>query len=210
MNPFLTGEARRSMAEHERAREDVHPLDWQDDLGPLSLAQFVEVVAHEQAIEAAGGDPAQEHELCTRLGYRDVFHFRRVRTTFLKYCGKSTGGDTLRGFVWDSARLAAANSTLELAEGARRARAAVAANPAMIAPEAGVPIEACGWVYGWAEGGRPFEQALAATGLDAGTWERAYHGWAQRIGRDGTGTLKALFSEAYHAGSAGTPYKTIR
>jgi hypothetical protein len=84
-------------------------------------------------------------------------------------------------------------------EESERANADVAVNPALTAPEAGVPIETCGWVYGWANGGRPFEEALAATGLDAGTWERAYRGWEQRIRADGTGTLKALFSELRQA-----------
>ena len=210
MNGVLTGEARSRLEEQERAQADVHPLDWQDDFGPLTCAQFDQLVAHEREIDAARADPVREQDACQRLGYRDAFHFRRVRTTFLKYFGKSTGGDTLRSFVWDDALLAAATSALDLAEGARRARAAVAADPPLIAPEAGVAIEPCGWVYGWASGGRPFEEALAVTGLDGGTWERAYRGWEQRIRADSTGTLKALFSEAYHVGYSGSPLGTAR
>jgi hypothetical protein len=75
----------------------------------------------------------------------------------------------------------------------------------MISPEAGVAIEVCGWVYGWLGGGRPLEQALATAQLDAGTWERALRGWQDRIRADTTGSLKALFSEGYHAGSSGAP-----
>jgi hypothetical protein len=206
MNGLLTDEARRRLEEQERVQRDVHPLDWQDDFGPLTCAQFEKLVAHEREIDAARADPVREHEVCLRLGYRDVFHFQKVRTTFLKYFGKSTGGDTLRSFVWDEALLAAATSALDLAEESRRAKAAVAANPSLIAPEDGVTIEACGWVYGWANGGRPFEDALAMTGLDGGTWERAFRGWEQRIRADGTGTLKALFSEAYHAGANGSRF----
>jgi hypothetical protein len=189
----------------EHAGPDVHPLDWHDDFGPLEYTQFNEFVMHTRAIEQTGGDAAMGHALYVQLGYQDAAHFQRVWATFLKYWGKSTGGDTLRSFVWDDAALAAAMSALELREGVSRAKAAIEANPALVAPEAGVPIEACGWVRGWATGGRSFEEALAHTGLDAATWERAHQGWEQRVRADATGTLKALFSGAYHAGYGGSP-----
>lgn len=193
--------------QQERERGNVHPLDWQDEFGPLAYTQLEALVAHERAIAALRAHPAKESELCRRLGYRDGAHFERVRMTFLKYWGN--GRDTLLTFAWDEASMAVATSAVERAESVERAKAAIAAEPSLAAPEAGLTVEQCGWLYGWTQSGLPAGRGFAAMRCDVATWERAYRGFESRIRADASGTLKALFSAAYHAGASGTPYVSI-
>jgi len=206
MNQILTGETRMRVVEQELARADVHPLDWQDDFGPFKFSQFNEFMAHLRVIDAAGGEPAREHELCVQLGYRDTVHFRRVQTTFLKYFGKSSGGDTLRSFVWDDAMSRMEITALEQREREQNARAALAADPALAAPEEGLTIRQYGWIVAQLAGRRALPQVLGEIGLDAGNWERVNAAWRRRIMADATGALKVLCTEAFTAAQASTMF----
>jgi hypothetical protein len=206
MTPFLTGEARRQAEEHDHAREEVHPLDWQDEFGSLKYTQFTEFVMHLQAIERASQDPAKEHSLCARHGYRDISHFRRVRATFLKYWGKPDGARTLRTFVWKEPEFSQALMASMKLEREGEARATLAANPAVAAPEEGLTMEQYGWVSARIAGRQvevpELQRILAQVGLDVPKWERVNKAWVARMTNDATGTLLALFTQAYTAASA--------
>jgi hypothetical protein len=207
MEPFLTGAARTQAQERDLAREEVHPLDWQDDFGPLKYTQLADFVAHMQAIERAGEDPAREHELCIQFGYQDISHFRRVRATFLKYWGDPNDHHELRYFAWKEPEFSQALMVSMQAQGARDAEAALARDPALAAPEEGLSLERYGWVCAQVAGRQvampELQRILAAVGLDVPTWERVNKAWAARMSRDASGTLTTLFTKAFQAGSAG-------
>lgn len=206
MTPFLTGEARRQAEEQDHAREEVHPLDWQDEFGPLKYTQFTEFVMHIQAIERASEDPAKEHSLCAQFGYQDVSQFRRVRVTFLKYWGKPDGARSLSCFVWKEPEFSQALMASMQIERELEAKAALAGNPALAAPEEGLAMEQYGSVCAQI-GGRQvqvpeLQRILARVGLDVPKWERVNKAWVARMTNDATGTLHMLFTRAYTAGSA--------
>jgi hypothetical protein len=211
MTPHLTGEAREQAKKQDYARAEVHPLDWQDDFGPLKYTQFTEFVTHMQAIERASEDAAKEHALCVEFGYRDISHFRRVRTTFVKYWGKQDGARTLATFVWKEPEFSQALMGSMRIESEQGARAALARNPALAAPEEGLTMEQYGWVCSRLSGRQvdvaDLQSILAQVGLDVPKWERVNKAWVARMTADATGTLHMLFTQAYTAGgaSSGTP-----
>jgi hypothetical protein len=207
MSPFLTGEARKQAEKQDHAREEVHPLDWQDEFGPLKYTQFTEFVMHMQAIERASEDPAKEHSLCAKFGYRDISHFRGVRATFLKYWGKPDGARTLRTFVWKEPEFSQALMASMKLEREGEASAALAANPALSAPEEGLTMEQYGWVCARIAGRQvevpELQRILAQVGVDFPKWERVNKAWAARMTNDATGTLHTLFTQAFTSGSTG-------
>jgi hypothetical protein len=205
MHQFPTGEARRQAEDQDHAREEVHPLDWQDDFGPLTYTQFNEFVTHLQEIERASEDPAKEHASCVQFGYRDVSHFRRVRATFLKYWGKPDGHVELRYFAWKEPEFSQALMATMQAQGARAIDGALAQNPALAAPEEGLTLEQygalCSKIAGRHVEIQELQQLLAAVGLDVPKWERVNKAWVARMTNDATGTLTMLFTRAFTAAS---------
>ncbi len=206
MTPFLTGEAREQARKQDRVRAEVHPLDWQDDFGPLKYTQFTEFVSHMQAIDRASEDPAKEHALCVEFGYRDISHFRRVCKTFVKYWGKQDGARTLATFVWKEPEFSQALMGAMQLDRARTAQTALSTNAALAAPEEGLSMEQYGWVCAQIAGRqvevRELQRILAQVGLDVPKWERVTNAWVARMTADATGTLHMLFTQAYTAGSA--------
>jgi hypothetical protein len=203
MTPFLIGEARQQREEQDHAREEVHPLDWSDDFGPLKYTHFNEFVGHMQQIERASGDPAKEHDLCTRFGYADVSHFRRVRATFLKYWGKPDGHVELRYFAWKEPEFSQALMTSMNVGNERAVDAELARNPKLAAPEEGLTMEQYGAVCAQIAGRnveiQELQQILGAVGLDVPKWERVNKAWVARMTNDPSNTLNMLFTRVFTA-----------
>src|SRR4051812_21458533 len=99
MSDTLSDEQYEQLREQERAKEQVHPLDWPDDFGKLRYMHFTEFVRHMARFEQADGRQKQR-EVAQKLGYKDALHFGRVRATFMKYYGRQNGGPELRNFTW--------------------------------------------------------------------------------------------------------------
>src|ERR1700721_2261860 len=91
---FPSPEAKRAFEQQEKNRAEVHPLDWQDDFGPLKYSELTRCVMHMQAIDRERDLEAQ-HALCLKYGYADIFHFGRVQRTFLKYWGDPSGEENV-------------------------------------------------------------------------------------------------------------------
>ncbi len=162
---------------------------------------------HMQHIERAGEDHEKEHALCLKYGYADIFHFGRVQRTFLKYWGDANGSDELRQFIWKEPEFSQAlMGSMQLAQ-EEEARAALAQNPALLAPEEGVPIETyaaiCATVAGRNVEVAELQQILARASMDIPKWQRVNGAWAARMGADATHTVTMAFTKAYTAAGAG-------
>jgi hypothetical protein len=189
-----------------REQEEVHPLDWQDDFGPLRYTQLTEFVQHLQAIEHEQDRQAQQ-ALCARFGYRDFFHFRRVRATFLKYYGDPNDGVELATFAWKEPEFSQALLGAMALDRAAAGEDALRKNPALTAPEEGVSLEQYGALCAQVGARQPaaaeLARMLAAMGLDIEKWQRVNAAWQRRMQDDESRTIIDLFTRAYTAAGAG-------
>jgi hypothetical protein len=208
--PSAIPDPKRAAEEAEKAekeRAEVHPLDWQDEWGPLTYKDFSRFVHHMQQIERAAEDPAKQQALCAKHGYRDVTHFGRVRTTFLKYWGEANSHAELRWFIWDQGMLSQAAMESMQIEREDAAREAIAKNPQLLAPEEGVTIEQYAWVCANVAGRNidmpQLAQLLAQVQMDIPKWERVNKAWVARMGADPTGTITMAFTKGYTGAGAG-------
>ena len=204
---FSSPEAKRAFERQEAEREEVHPLDWVDDFGPLKYTELTKFVLHMQRIERARDDAAEEHALAVAAGYTDASHFRRVRATFRKYWGAPNGSDVLREFGWKEPEFSQAIMGSMQLEREESAEAALAKNPALLAPEEGLSLESyaalCAQIAGRQVAVGELQQLLARVSLDIPKWERVNKAWVARMGNDPTGTVTMAFTKAYTAAGAG-------
>ena len=204
---FSSPEAKRAFERQEAAREEVHPLDWADDFGPLKYTELTKFVMHMQRIERARDDAAEEHALAVAAGYTDASHFRRVRATFRKYWGAPNGSDVLREFGWKEPEFSQAIMGSMQLEREESAEAALAKNPELLAPEEGLSLESyaalCAQMAGRQVAVEELQQLLARVSLDVPKWERVNKAWVARMGNDPTGTVTMAFTKAYTAAGAG-------
>lgn len=207
MSPFSSRKARDAALHADGGYQEVHPLDWRDDFGPLQYTQFTEFVRHLQAIERASEDVSEEHRLCVQYGYRDIVHFRRVRATFLKYWGEAGDSPTLDEFVWKEPEFSNALMLGMQLDSQDRVRGALASNPNLTAPEEGLTLEQyagiCARVAGTQISPAEMQQLLAPYSLDVPKWERVNRRWVARMQEDASGTITTMFTQAYTAAGAG-------
>jgi hypothetical protein len=192
--------------EEEKRRAAVHPLDWPDDFGPVKYTDLARFVMHMQAIDRAK-DPAEEQALCTKYGYADPPHFRRVQTTFLKYWGQANDSHEVGDFIWKEPEFSQAiMDSMQLSREAD-AEAALKQNPQLLAPEEGVTLEqyasVCANVAGRNVEMPELQQILARVAMDIPKWERVNKAWALRMSADTTHTVTMAFTKAYTAAGAG-------
>jgi hypothetical protein len=178
------------------ASAEVHPLDWQDELGPLnSIDDFDVFIYHMQKIERVEGDRAEEGRLCVELGYRDYWHYRRVHWTFRKYYSKASNPTSLRHQSWAEPDFSSAiMSSMSVAQRieAERARSQ---NAHLFEPIDGVSLNR------WAEihthkahkENLPLPELLASFQLDVARWERIDAAWSERINQDVGGAMSLEF-----------------
>lgn len=182
---------------------EVHPVDWQDELGPLTLDDLATFVFHMQQVEAVQNDRAALVPLCVELGYQDYWQYLRVYFTFLKYYAKEKEPTKLRYLSFTEPDFSNAIMSSQGIAQRFKAKRALAANPQLLEPIDGVTVDR------WAEIHThkahkehvALPELLAGFQLDVARWEAIDAGWTQRCSEDVDGALGLEFriGQAQHS-----------
>ena len=175
---------------------EVHPLDWQDELGPIaSIDDFDTFVFHMLEIEQRENDRAELVKLCAELGYQDYWQYRRVYYTFLKYYSKKKNTSKLRHHSWGEPDFSNAVMSAQGIAARFKAERALRENPHLAEPIDGVTINR------WAEihthkahkENASWPEVLAHFQLDVARWEKIDAGWTKRCEQDVDNALNREF-----------------
>jgi len=194
-----------------RIDERVPRDAWHDVWGPLTKLpqanRLDEFVLHSRFFDRlhGGGQPLQAETKLRELGYQSVGEYFRVRITVHKYVGTPTGpnvGDcVVNSQQYMNALMKAERRYLDAQQAAT-----VAATPGLLAPVDGVTLEMYAQIAAKMSAGLSQADAiqfLAGMNLDLPRWEKANAVWCDRMSKDTTGTIAAVFGKAFQAQGQG-------
>jgi len=194
-----------------RIDERVRRESWIDVWGPLAklpqATRLDEFVLHSRWFDRlhGGGQPLEAETKLLELGYKSVGEYFRVRTTVHKYVGTPTGpsvGDcVVNSQQYMNAVMKAERRYLEAQQAAT-----ITSNPQLLAPVDGVTVEMYAQIAAKMAAGLSQADAiqfLAGMKLDLPRWEKANAVWCDRMSKDTTGTIAAVFGKAFQAQGQG-------
>lgn len=186
---------------------EMPAAQFQDDFGPLSGPDDLDkFLFHETDINMAmQGDADDAERKAQEFGYAHMGQFFRVRATMLKHKG-TPGGPNLDDYVFDS------NDVMRAAMGgahlrqAAQSEAALAADPALLAPVDGVDLDTYALLAASSASGMAqdeFNKMLGEHGLDQAKWQEVNAIWSDRMAKDTSHTITTAYGKAFGMAGAG-------
>lgn len=186
---------------NQRLDLDLPREQWRDEWGPLrGPSALDDFVFHEQVFDERNRtDPDAAEAALQKHGYAHVGHFYYVRATVLKHYG-TPHGPSLHDASFSSQQYMNAVMAAAARKREGEQRAAVAANPGLLAPVEGVDVDTYALLASSAArqiGQDQFLALLAQHRLDVAAWERVNKTWTDRMSKDTTGAIATAYSKAF-------------
>jgi hypothetical protein len=155
--------------------------------------------------DAMGTDPDGVEEMCTSLGYPNVGAWHYTWSTALKYWGGLGQGDTIEHGVFGQAfQQEMINARGRQQQRVRQSK--LDSDPELLAPIEGIGVELYAECAAAAAQGLDQEVLsafLGERGMDLVLWDRVNKGWTDRMSKDTTATIAAIYGKAFMGAGAG-------